>query len=48
MAPWKKDPCHYHVHSLYPKMKYDCYILCREIAQSSASDELDDDSETDD
>jgi hypothetical protein len=24
MAPWKKDPCHYHVHSLYPKMKYDC------------------------
>jgi hypothetical protein len=47
-APWKKDPCHYHVHSLYPKMKYDCYILCREIAQSSASDELDDDSESDD
>jgi hypothetical protein len=24
-APWKKDPCHYHVHSLYPKMKYIFY-----------------------
>jgi hypothetical protein len=24
-APWKKDTCHYHVHSLYPKMKYIFY-----------------------
>jgi hypothetical protein len=42
-APWKKDPCHYHVHSLYLKMKYDCYTHYREIAQSSASHELDGD-----
>jgi hypothetical protein len=31
-APWKKDSCHYHVHSSYPKMKYICYTHYRHSA----------------
>ncbi|KAG9660497.1 hypothetical protein KCU95_g3393, partial [Aureobasidium melanogenum] len=24
-APWRENPCHYHVHASYPKMNYTCY-----------------------
>ncbi|KAI5204072.1 hypothetical protein E4T38_04831 [Aureobasidium subglaciale] len=29
-APWRKSPCHYHVHASYPKMKYTCYTQSRQ------------------